>query len=123
MAEGFARSVGGGRVSAHSAGSMPSGRVDPRAIAFMREKGVDLSRQASKGLADLPAVRWDYVVTLGCGDACPQLPARHRVDWDLPDPRHLDDEAFRAVRDQIERRVTDLIADATRSEPSRGMER
>jgi protein-tyrosine-phosphatase len=79
----------------------------------MREKGIDLTAQASKGLDDLPAVRWDYIVTMGCGDACPHLSARHRLDWDLPDPKHLDDDGFRAVRDRIEALVKDLIAEAT----------
>jgi protein-tyrosine-phosphatase len=113
MAEGFARGLGRGRVSAFSAGSRPSGQVNPRAIAFMREKGIDLTVQQSKGLDDLPAVRWDYVVTMGCGDACPHLPARTRLDWDLPDPKRMEDDDFRAVRDRIERLVQDLIGAST----------
>jgi arsenate reductase len=112
MAEGFARGLGKGRVTAFSAGSRPSGQVDARAIRFMRERGVDLSVQRSKGLDDLPAERWDCVVTMGCGDACPRLPARRRLDWDLPDPRHLDDDGFRAVRDRIEQLVGGLVAEA-----------
>lgn len=110
MAEGFARALGGDRVAAFSAGSRPSGVVNARAIGFMQERGVDLTVHASKGLDDLPAVTWDYVVTMGCGDACPNLPARHRLDWELPDPKHLPDDAFRAVRDRIERLVADLLA-------------
>lgn len=121
MAEGFARAMGGGRVNALSAGSRPSGTVDPRAIAFMAEKGVDLAPQRSKGLGDLPALRWDFVVTMGCGDECPVLPANHRLDWDLPDPKPLGDTEFRIVRDRIERLVADLIAEATRPEVSRKM--
>jgi protein-tyrosine-phosphatase len=113
MAEGFARSFGPGRIAAYSAGSRPSGQVNARAIEFMRAKGVDLTAQASKGLDDLPTVRWDYIVTMGCGDACPHLPARHRLDWDLPDPKLLDDDGFRAVRDRIEELVRMLIAEAT----------
>lgn len=113
MAEGFARSLGGDRVDAASAGSRPSGRVNPRAIRFMRERGIDLRAHASKGLEELPGVSWDYVVTMGCGDACPHLPTRHRLDWDLPDPKHLDDDAFRAARDRIEGLVKDLVARAT----------
>ena len=109
MAEGFARLVGGERLSAFSAGSRPSGRVDPRAIRFMAEAGVDLARQRSKGLESLPDVHWDWIVTMGCGDACPHLPARNRLDWDLPDPRHLDDDAFRAVRDRIAVLVRELV--------------
>ncbi|MEY4044391.1 MAG: hypothetical protein RL644_659 [Actinomycetota bacterium] len=120
MAEGFARTLGGGRVVAFSAGSQPSGVINPRAIRFMDEKGIDLSTQRSKGLQDLPTVSWDYIVTMGCGDACPSLPARHRLDWALQDPKHLDDDGFRAVRDRIEALVKGLVVEATRSESSEG---
>ena len=112
MAEGFARALGRERVDAHSAGSRPSGKVDERAMAFMVEVGIGLAGQRSKGLEELPAGVWDYIVTMGCGDACPNVPAHHRVDWDLPDPKPLDDAGFRAVRDQIARRVAALLADA-----------
>ncbi len=115
MAEGFAQTLGKGRVSAFSAGSRPSGQINPRTVQFMNEKGIDLTVQRSKGLDDLPKIRWDWIVTMGCGDACPMLPALHRLDWELPDPKHLDDAGFRAVRDKIEALVTDLIAEATRS--------
>jgi protein-tyrosine-phosphatase len=113
MAEGFARSLGHANVTAFSAGSRPSGQVNPRAMQFMRERGIDLTAQRSKGLDDLPAARWDYVVTMGCGDACPHLPARTRLDWNLPDPKHMDDDGFRAVRDRIEALVHELIETAT----------
>jgi arsenate reductase (thioredoxin) len=113
IAEGFAKDLGRGRVTVHSAGSRPSVQVDPRAVQFMREKGIDLTAQRSKGLDDLPSVRWDYLVTMGCGDACPHLPARNRLDWDLTDPKRLEDDGFRAVRDRIEHLVRDLIATAT----------
>lgn len=118
MAEGFAHSMGRGFIEAHSAGSRPSGRVDLRAIRFMAERAVDLTPQRSKGLAELPALHWDYVVTMGCGDECPFLPATHRLDWDLPDPKNLDDQAFREVRDRIEALVKDLIVEAQSPEPS-----
>jgi arsenate reductase len=109
MAEGFARSIGGARVAAYSAGSRASGKVDPRAIALMKEKGIDLTSQRSKSLDRLPDQRWDFVVTMGCGDACPHLPANHRIDWDLPDPKPLDDAGYRSVRDQIEKLVGELV--------------
>lgn len=112
MAEGFARTLGRGRVAAFSAGSRPSGQINPRAIQFMKEKGIDLTVQMSKGLNDLPKVKWDYIVTMGCGDACPNLPATHRLDWELPDPKHLPDEEFRAVRDRIEGLIAGLLAEA-----------
>ena len=110
MAEGFARARGGGRIATYSAGSRPSGQVNPRAIAFMREREIDLTQQASKGLDDLPpGVRWDFLVTMGCGDACPHLPAKTRLDWELPDPKALPDDDFRRVRDRIESLVGDVL--------------
>ena len=115
MAEGFARVVARGRAAVYSAGSRPSGQINPRAIRFMAEKGIDLGLQSSRGLDDLPVgIRWDYVVTMGCGDACPRLPARHRLDWNLPDPKDRDDAGFRGVRDRIEQLVRSLIDEATR---------
>lgn len=110
MAEAFARLRGGDRVDAWSAGSRPSGVINPKAVASMRERGVDLlAAQRSKGLDDLPPVTWDWVVTMGCGDACPHLPARNRDDWALPDPKHMPPAEFNAVRDEIERRVSALL--------------
>jgi arsenate reductase (thioredoxin) len=120
MAEGFARTLGRDRVAAFSAGSRPSGQINPRAIQFMAEKGIDLAVQRSKGLDDLPEQSWDYIVTMGCGDACPSLPAAHRLDWNLPDPKHLPDDGFRAVRDRIEALVARLLAEAGAPAPASG---
>lgn len=118
MAEGFARALGRGRVAAFSAGSRPSGKVHPSAVRFMAERGIDLAAHASKGLDDLPpATVWDFVVTMGCGDACPHLPARRRLDWDLPDPKTMGDEDFRRVRDLIGDRVRELLREAVRERP------
>jgi arsenate reductase len=110
MAEAFARLLGAGAVEAHSAGSRPSGRVSPRAIAAMAERGVDLAGHTSKGLEAVERLAFDAAVTLGCGDACPHVRARIREDWALPDPRDLDADGVRAVRDEIERRVKELLA-------------
>ena len=111
MAEGFARALGAGRVAAFSAGSRPSGRVHPSAVKFMMERGIDLTAQASKSLEDLPeGTTWDLLVTMGCGDACPHLPAKRRLDWDLPDPKRMGDEGFRQVRDRVEDLVRGLLA-------------
>src|SRR5437879_1048850 len=96
MAEAFARMHGGERVEAYSAGSRPSGRVNPQAVEFMREVGYDLTRHTSKGLDALPAGAYDVAVTMGCGDSCPLVQARARVDWDIPDPKNLPAEEFRA---------------------------
>jgi protein-tyrosine-phosphatase len=111
MAEAFARRLGAGRVDACSAGSRPAGSVNPRAVACMAERGYDLNEQVSKPLSAFEGQTFDAVVTMGCGDACPWLPATRRVDWDLPDPKALPDNGFRAVRDEIERRVQRLLAE------------
>jgi protein-tyrosine-phosphatase len=109
MAEGFARFHGGHRVEAVSAGSRPAGRINPRAIEAMAELGIDISTQASRSLDEISG-EFDAVVTMGCGDACPWVPARRREDWALRDPAGLSDEAFRAIRDDIRKRVQVLLA-------------
>lgn len=110
MAEAFARLHGGARVEAWSAGSRPSGRVNPKAIEAMRELGYDLSTHLSKGLVDLPDVAFDAAVTMGCGDACPAVRARLREDWQIPDPREMGPVDFRLVRRRIEDEVVALLA-------------
>ncbi len=109
MAEAFARMHGGDAVEALSAGSKPSGRINPKAARFMGELGYDLTAHASKSLADVTG-EFDAVVTMGCGDDCPWVPAKRREDWALPDPKDLDDDGYRAVRDEISRRVRALLA-------------
>ena len=109
MAEAFARMLGGDGVEALSAGSKPSGRINPKAIRFMGELGYDLEAHASKSLDDI-AGDFDAVVTMGCGDSCRWVPARRREDWALPDPRDMDDDGYRAVRDEIGARVRALLA-------------
>ena len=108
MAEGFARALGGDRIESHSAGSRPSGEVNPRASAIMKERGIDLAGHRSKGLEELPRITWDVLVTMGCGDSCPFVTADAVVDWGLPDPKEMDDAGFRKVRDEIERKVREL---------------
>ncbi len=110
MAEGFARAHGQEVLNAYSAGSRPSGLVNPKAIAAMRERGIDLSTHRSKGLSELPALNWLWIITMGCGDSCPHLAVEHREDWDLPDPRNMSPTDFNNVRDEIESRVLRLIA-------------
>lgn len=109
MAEAFARRYGGSDVEALSAGSRPSGQINPKAVHYMAELGYDLSQHASKSLDDIDG-SFDAVITMGCGDSCPWVPARRREDWALTDPKHLDDDAYRAVRDDIAKRVKDLLA-------------
>jgi protein-tyrosine-phosphatase len=115
MAEAFARLHGRGRVEAYSAGSRPSGRVNPKAVEAMRERGYDLTRHHSKGPAELPGVTFDVAVTMGCGDECPFLTARERVDWSIPDPREMPPDQFREVRDLIEEKVKALLDTLTAS--------
>lgn len=110
MAEAFARIHGAGRVAAASAGSRPSGRINPKAIAAMAELGYDLSTHASKGLDEFNGREVDVAVTMGCGDECPLVRAGQRVDWKIPDPRDMTPEQFRAVRDLIGHKVQDLLA-------------
>jgi protein-tyrosine-phosphatase len=110
MAEAFARLYGGDRVEALSAGSRPSGKVNPRAIQFMKERGYDLSAHASKSLEEFNGQRVEVAVTMGCGDACPLVPAGRREEWQIPDPKELPDDEFRAVRDLIEGKVKELLA-------------
>lgn len=110
MAEAFARIHGGGAIEAASAGSRPSGRINPKAVAAMQERGYDLTTHASKGLADFNGRRVDVAVTMGCGDECPLVIADRRDDWKIPDPRDMSPEEFRGVRDLIERKVIELLA-------------
>jgi protein-tyrosine-phosphatase len=111
MAEAFARIHGGAGVEAHSAGSRPSGVVNPRAIASMAEIGYDLSTHRSGSVDDLPDVRFDAAVTMGCGDACPFVAAERREDWEIPDPREMPPDEFREVRDLISRKVRALLSE------------
>ena len=109
MAEAFARIHGDGDIEAYSAGSKPSGVINPKAIRFMSELGYDLSVHDSKSLDQVEG-DFDAVVTMGCGDSCPWVPAKLREDWALPDPKHMDDDGYRAVRDEIGARVRALLA-------------
>ena len=109
MAEAFARILGGAAVEAHSAGSQPSGMVNPNAIEAMHELGYDLSAHGSKSLLELPEVAFDFVATMGCGDACPMVRARQRADWSIPDPKHLPPDEFRVVRDLIRDKVQAML--------------
>lgn len=110
MAQAFALMHGKGKVQAYSAGSRPSGKINPKAIAAMRELGYDLSTHDSKSLAEIPDITYEYAVTMGCGDECPYVKAKHRIDWQIPDPRNMNEEEFRAVRNLIEQKVKELLA-------------
>jgi protein-tyrosine-phosphatase len=110
MAEAFARTHGAGKIEAYSAGSRPSGRVNPRAVEFMREVGYDLTAHRSRGLDELPPGEFEVVVGMGCGDeGCAAVPARRHEEWDIPDPKEMPAEGYRQIRDLIERKVKELL--------------
>ena len=110
MAQALATILGGDEVQAFSAGSRPSGVVNPKAIAAMAELAYDLSAHDSKSLAEVEAFApFDAVVTMGCGDACPWMPAKRFVDWQIPDPKHMEVADFHQVRDFISEKVSALI--------------
>jgi arsenate reductase len=109
MAQAFANLFGGDRLEASSAGSKPSGQVNPRAVQFMQELGYDLTTHASKSLDEFAGQTIEVAVTMGCGDACPMVNARRREAWEIPDPKHLPDDEFRGVRDLIAAKVKTLV--------------
>ena len=109
LAEAAARVYFGDQWEIWSAGSHPGGGVHPMAAATAAEAGWDMSGHHSKGLQDLPRKTWDYVVTMGCGDNCPTLSAKQRIDWQIPDPVGLSPEALRRLPDDIAQRVKALM--------------
>lgn len=111
MSEAFARILGSANVEAYSAGSRPSGVVNPKAIAAMKELGYDLSKHKSKSLNEVEKFApFDAVITMGCGDACPWIPAKKFIDWEIPDPKNLPPIEFNKVRDEIKNKVTELLS-------------
>jgi len=112
MSQAFAKMIGGDAIKAYSAGSNPSGRINQKAIVAMKELGYDLKTHRSKSLDQVKEYGpFDAVVTMGCGDACPWMPAKQFIDWEIPDPREMNEEDFRKVRDLIREKVRVLIAD------------
>lgn len=109
MAEGFARAFGPEDLVVYSAGSNPAGFVAREAVEGMREKGVDISRHHSKGVNEVPDIEFDVAVTMGCGDFCPAVRAKKRLDWSIPDPIGRGIDYFRSVRDQIGVNVQALL--------------
>jgi len=112
MSQAFATLHGGSGVEAYSAGSKPSGVVNPKAIAAMKELNYDLSVHDSKSLEEVKAhAPFDAVVTMGCGDACPWMPAKRFIDWQIPDPKHMEPAEFNKVRDFIGEKVKALLTE------------
>ena len=117
MSQAFAIIHGGDKVAAYSAGSKPSGIVNPKAIAAMKELNYDLSKHDSKSLQEVAQYApFDAVVTMGCGDACPWMPAKKFIDWQIPDPKHLAPAEFNKVRDLIEGKVKELITEIVKQQ-------
>ena len=109
MAEAFAHLLDE-NIEAYSAGSRPSGIINPKAVASMKQVGYDLSKHESKSLDNVKKYApFDVVVTMGCGDACPWMPAKIFVDWNIPDPKTMDEGAFNKVRNEIKDKVRDLL--------------
>jgi arsenate reductase (thioredoxin) len=112
MSQAFAIIHGGNTTEAFSAGSTPSGIVNPKAVAAMKELGYDLNVHDSKSLDEVKQFApFDAVVTMGCGDACPWMPAKKFIDWQIPDPKHLEPPEFNKIRDFIEQKVRGLLHD------------
>ena len=113
MSQALFERAAAGRHSAESAGSEadPAGRVHPEVVAVMRDAGIDLAGRRPQRLRRELAERADVVVTMGCGDACPYIPGKRYVDWDLPDPKGRPEGEVRALRDEIARRAADLASE------------
>lgn len=111
MAAGFMRELSGGSVDVFSGGSEPASQVNPMAVAAMAERGIDISGLQPQRWTDDGVRQADVVVTMGCGDECPFFPGVHYLDWELSDPAGKPLEEVRPIRDEIERRVSDLLAE------------
>ena len=122
MSQALFERAAAGRHSADSAGSVadPDGRVHPEVVAVMGELGIDLSGRRPQRLTRELAERADVVVTMGCGDACPYIPGKRYVDWDLPDPKGRPIDEVRAMRDEIGGRVAALARELDAAAPGAG---
>ncbi|WP_053730868.1 arsenate reductase ArsC [Streptomyces sp. WM6378] len=110
MAAAFLTHLGEGRVEVRSAGSAPAGSINPAVVEAMAEAGVDIATETPKVLTAEAVRASDVVITMGCGDACPVFPGKTYLDWKLADPAGRGVEAVRPIRDEIEARVRDLLA-------------
>jgi len=111
MAQGFLRHLAGDRIEVRSSGTMPGDQVNPSAVAAMAELGIDISLAKPKVLTDEDVRASDYVITMGCGDACPFYPGKIYLDWKLEDPAGKGVESVRPIRDEIKVLVENLIAE------------
>ncbi|MFF1453289.1 arsenate reductase ArsC [Streptomyces sp. NPDC058274] len=111
MAAGFLAHLAGDRIEVRSAGSLPGDQINPSAVAAMQEAGIDISDQKPKILTTEAVQASDYVITMGCGDACPVFPGKKYLDWALEDPAGKGVESVRPIRDEIKTRIEGLIAE------------
>ena len=110
MAEAFAKIHGGDDVFAMSAGSKGGGKINPKAVKAMAELNYDMSEHKSLSVNDVPTdIEFDAVVSMGCGDACPHVPAKRRIEWNITDPRDLPESEYNTVRDEVEQNVLQLL--------------
>ncbi|MFN3551070.1 MAG: Mov34/MPN/PAD-1 family protein [Endomicrobiia bacterium] len=114
IAEGLTNALYWQKFAAYSAGSKPSGIINPNAIEVMKDIGIDISNQKSKGFAEVKGIEFDYVITMGCGDECPIFVQSsvfnvQRLDWEIPDPKDKPIEVFRKVRDEIKDKLENWI--------------
>ena len=109
MAETFAKIDGRDVIESYSAGSRASGKINEKAIKSMQEIGYDLSGNRSKSLNAIPAIEYDFAITMGCGDECPNVKAKQRVDWAIPDPKNMNSREFNKIRNMIREKILALI--------------
>ena len=115
MAAGYLRHLGGDQIRVISAGTAPGTEINKMAIAVMLEEGIDLSTATPEKLSDQKVLESDYVITMGCGDACPYFPGKTYLDWPLTDPKNQPIEVVREIRDEIKAKVEALIAEVKAS--------
>jgi protein-tyrosine-phosphatase len=111
MAAGFLQHLAGDRVNVLSAGTAPKDTINPSAVAAMADAGVDITNNTPKVLTDEAVIESDYVITMGCGDECPYFPGKTYLDWPLDDPAGLGVESVIPIRDEIRKKVEDLISE------------
>ena len=109
MAAAYLSYLSHGTIEVRSAGSMPADQINPSVVAAMLEENIDISKNVPKILTTEAVQDSDYVITMGCGDACPWMPAKKFVDWRIPDPKHMEPTAFNEVRDYIKNQVQQLL--------------
>jgi len=109
MAEALGKIYGEAVINSYSSGSRPSGVVNEKAIVAMKEIGYDLTSHVSKSLNEIPQIKFDYVITMGCGDECPYVLTKEREDWKIPDPKAMGMEEFIDIRNVIKNKVIQLI--------------